>query len=167
MACSLSAAPFNESRLWPSINPETHPIYVDADNGDYTVDNCYAEELIAGVESLQVRWGENLNPADDVWAPDQYYIADDVGQWANVISAEVTLLLRSDFRFDRDPDTRTYGGSTADVVLDPDLDNANNTVINDPAVTSGDENDEDYRDRFRLRMVFRTVIELRNKTLVN
>lgn len=53
-----------------------------------------AQELVEGVEALQIQYGEDTDTALDGVA-DAYVDADDVSDWNNVVSARVHLLLQS------------------------------------------------------------------------
>ncbi|WP_221252104.1 PilW family protein [Desulfuromonas versatilis] len=73
-----------------------------------------AEELVEGVDNLQVRYGEDTDGDRSV---DQYVTANAVSDWAGVLAVRVGLLLRSvDPLPKKDPDTRTYtfNGTTID-----------------------------------------------------
>jgi len=93
------------------------------------------EELVEGVESMQILYGEDLN-ADGI--PNRYVAADMVGNFANVVSVRIGLLLRTIDEVDRLIDTDTY------TVLDQTV---------DPA------------DDRRLRRIFETTVTLRNRNL--
>jgi type IV pilus assembly protein PilW len=100
------------------------------------------EELIEGVESMQVLYGEDL-VNDTVFTPTRYVTFDNVTDINNVISVRVSLLMRTPAEMPARPtDTKTYrlGG-----------------VDNATAVTVNPSNDK------RLRKVFTTTIVLRNK----
>ncbi|MDR2876923.1 MAG: PilW family protein [Chromatiales bacterium] len=66
-----------------------------------------AEELVAGVENLQVLYGEDTN--DDGIA-NRYVTARDVGNLANVVSIRYSLLLRSENNIASEPQTYDYNG---------------------------------------------------------
>lgn len=78
----------------------TYAYYV-ADNAD-GVPSLYRNEgagaapleLIEGVEDMQVEYGEDTSGEDGV--ADVYRTANNVADWANVVSARLNLLLRSD-----------------------------------------------------------------------
>jgi type IV pilus assembly protein PilW len=71
------------------------------------------QELIGGVESLQILYGEDTN-ADSV--ADLYVAADGVGDWARIVSMKVGLLMRTPGDARADLDATTYGvlGTTID-----------------------------------------------------
>lgn len=103
-----------------------------------------AEEIMEGVESMQLRFGVSVDSNNDGFA-DQYSYkrADQVtaAEWANVSSVRMTVLVRSvKNRQNLDLDTETYK-------LDPDY-------------TYDPNNDH------RLRQVFTTTIMLRNNSLM-
>jgi type IV pilus assembly protein PilW len=120
--------------------PSTNPI-MPAINATLNTDNCYAEELVEGVESMQLRWG--VDTSGD-YVPNIYRRSDQVTNWSQVVSAEISLLMRTSERFDREADIRDYS-----VEMDPDL-SADTLKFDD----------------FRRRVLFRTVIELRNLMVV-
>ncbi len=93
------------------------------------------EELVEGVESMQLLYGEDLD-ADGI--PNRYIPADAVGNFANVVSVRIGLLLRTIDEVDRQLNTNTYN------VLDETV---------DPA------------DDRRLRRIFETTIMLRNRNI--
>ena len=63
------------------------------------------EELVEGIDSMQIRFGTDTdNDGDsDAWTP-----ADGVADWTQVLSVEVTLLARSADEYGTDVDTFTY-----------------------------------------------------------
>ena len=97
-----------------------------------------AEEMIEGVENLQLRYGIDGN-ANGV--PEKYVTATAVTDWNKVVSVQISLLMRTLIqRNDRDPDTHTFQ-------LDPD----------DPQYGPI----EDYRRR----VLFTNTVFLRNNSL--
>jgi type IV pilus assembly protein PilW len=94
-----------------------------------------AEELVAGVDTMQVRYGLDT---DNSGAPNLWVSADDAGitDWADVLSAEITLLVRADGEYGTDVDAVVY--NLADTQYDP------------------------VDDR-RLRQVFSTSVGVRNR----
>ncbi|MEN8218708.1 MAG: PilW family protein [Pseudomonadota bacterium] len=107
------------------------------DNGpiDDPLETSNAEELVEGVENMQIRYGEDTN---DDGVIDQYLNSDNVTDMQNVVAIRITLLLNTiTERYDREPDTETYA-------LDPE-----SSVYGPP---------DDY---FR-RAVFTTTVKLRN-----
>lgn len=95
------------------------------------------EELVEGVESMQVLYGEDTtSPVDGV--PDVYVTAAGVTDWNNVQALRVGLLLRSVEKGRQEADTGTY--------------NVLGTVITPRAA-----------DSRRLRRIFTTTIALRNQ----
>lgn len=94
-----------------------------------------AEELVEGVEDMQILYG--VDDSGD-YAADRYVAANTVesdGKWGNVVSVQVTLLMRS---------------------LDNGLVNTAQTYHYNGANTTADDR--------RLREVFSTTITLRNRT---
>jgi type IV pilus assembly protein PilW len=99
------------------------------------------QELIQGVESLQVKYGVDTN--SDLLA-DQYVTADNVTNWGSVVSINISVLVRSVDEWGTTKDTRTYhllGGAAA-----------------------GGADIGPFNDR-RQRAVYTTAITLRNNTL--
>jgi type IV pilus assembly protein PilW len=102
-----------------------------------------AEELVEGVENMQILYGENTNN-DSRNAADRYVPADQVSNWNNVVSVRISLLMQS-IEDNLVPDALPYSfngtdydGGTGNGALPPDG---------------------------RLRRVFTTTINLRNITL--
>ena len=94
-----------------------------------------AEELVGGVESLQVLYGVDGNMD---FVVDQYVTADAVADWRTVRALQVALLLRTPDEFGPDLDEASY--DLAGTTLDP------------------------VDDR-RVRRVFTSTIALRNRLL--
>jgi type IV pilus assembly protein PilW len=138
------SALYRDNGIYRNTNCDTLPASVTglpSINATLAIDNCYAEELIEGVESMQVRWGEDT---DGDWVPNIYRTASAVSNWDQIISAEISLLMRTTARFDREADVRDYSAE-----MDPAL-AANSLKFDD----------------FRRRVVFKSVIELRNRNIV-
>ncbi len=92
------------------------------------------EELVEGVETLQVRYGVDANNDRSV---DDYVAANSVTDWDDVLSVRVGLLMRSVSEISRKPvDTNTY--------------TVNGEVIDPP-------------DDRNLRQVYVTTVSLRNR----
>jgi len=100
---------------------------------DATTSDFSPEELVVGVDTLQIRYGLDT---DNSGAPNNWVSADGVGTWTNVLSAEITLLVRADEEYGTDSDTVVY--ALVDTQFDP------------------------VDDR-RLRQIFSTTIGLRNR----
>ncbi|MGB5719920.1 MAG: PilW family protein, partial [Woeseiaceae bacterium] len=98
-----------------------------------TQSDFVAEELVAGVDTMQVRYGLDT---DNSGAPNSWVSADGVADWADVLSAEITLLVRADGEYGTDVDAVVY--NLADTQYDP------------------------VDDR-RLRQVFSTSVGVRNR----
>lgn len=64
-----------------------------------------AEELAEGVERMELRFGEDTN-SDRI--ADTYVTANSVGNWANVLTVTVALLVRSPDEYGTERDTKTY-----------------------------------------------------------
>lgn len=96
-------------------------------------------ELVEGVENMQIRYGIDVTGDRAV---DRYVSASEIGTWDQVMSARVSLLLRSvQDNITQTPQTYTYDAD-GDGVLDP--------------IVAGDN---------RLRRVFTTTVNIRNRTL--
>jgi type IV pilus assembly protein PilW len=103
-----------------------------------------AEELVEGIESMQVLYGEDLSPNDPDIQPTRYVTADNVTNWDNVISVKVSLLARTPQELNRPQKTNTYRLMGVDDATSLDV-----TTLNDR----------------RIRKVFTTTLFLRNKGL--
>ncbi len=97
--------------------------------------NVQTEELVEGVENLQILYGEDLD-ADGV--ANRYVHADDVGNFANVVSVRFAMLLQTPEEVNTQADTSDY--TLLDEVYDP------------------------VDDR-RLRRIFSTTVKLRNRSM--
>lgn len=95
------------------------------------------EELVEGVEQMQLRFGEDTNGDAVV---DVYRTADDVVSWNDVYSVEVALLVRSLEEFGGDSDQETY------------------ELLDVTVAAPGDR---------RLREVFSATVGIRNRIRVN
>lgn len=101
------------------------------------------EELVEGVEDMQILYGENTND-DNNSAADRFLPADQVSNWDNVVSIRISLLVQSlEDNLVSAPQSYTFNG-----------------VIYNGASGNG----ANPPDR-RLRRVFTTTINLRNVTL--
>lgn len=69
------------------------------------------EELVPGVENMQIVYGEDSNNDKAV---DTYVTADNVTNWSNVLSVRVSLLMatKQDERVATEPQTYAYNGAT-------------------------------------------------------
>ncbi|TVZ40119.1 type IV pilus assembly protein PilW [Alteromonadaceae bacterium 2753L.S.0a.02] len=100
------------------------------------------QELVQGVESMQILYGENLNN-DNLKSVDVYVPADEVHDWLNVISVRISILLQSvDTKLAEGVVPYTFNGVTYDGI-------GGNPLPSDS----------------RLRRVFTRTITLRNRTL--
>lgn len=102
-----------------------------------------AEELVEGIENMQILYGENTNN-DTNSAADRFVPADQVGNWDNVVSVRITLLVMS-LEDNLVPSAQPY-------------------TYNDVVYNGGSGNGAAPPDR-RLRRVFTTTINLRNVSL--
>lgn len=94
-----------------------------------------AEELVEGVERMELRFGEDTS-GDRI--ADTYTTANLVGNWANVITVSVALLVRSPDEYGTERDTKTY------------------TLLDDTFTAPDDRH---------LRQIFVTTATLRNRAL--
>jgi len=93
------------------------------------------EEILEGVESLQVLYGEDTN---DDKSPNYYVSADEVADWNHIVSLKISLLLRS------------YKNNV--------FSSAQTLSFNGENISVGSS------DRY-LRRVFTTVISIRNRNI--
>ena len=102
------------------------------------------EELVEGVENMQILYGEDMTPADENIQPEQYVNAHQITDPNNVVSVRISLLLRTPQEMNRPIQAGTYRllGTT------------NNSGVD---VTT-------MADR-RIRKVFTTTIYMRNKSI--
>jgi type IV pilus assembly protein PilW len=101
------------------------------------------EELVEGVENMQVLYGENTDN-DSRNAADRFVPADQVADWDDVVSVRITLLMQSlENNLVPDPASYTFNG-----------------VVYDSGVGNGALPPDG-----RLRRVFTTTMNLRNITL--
>lgn len=112
-------------------------------NNDQGVPSLYrkvgtaaAEELVEGIERMQVRYGVDTNDDRQV---DSYDSAAGVGDWANVVAVRVGLLVQGPIDMKAAVDDKTY-----------DLD-GNGPEVCDPP------------DERRMRRVFKSTFVLRNR----
>lgn len=69
-----------------------------------------AEELVRGVENLQIEYGEDL---DGNWTAGIYRSADAVADWGKVVSVRVSLLMQSiENNIASQPQSYTFNGTT-------------------------------------------------------
>jgi type IV pilus assembly protein PilW len=84
-------------------------------NGNTTEVIQHSEELIKGVENMQILYGEDTSGADKI--ADTYVTAKNVSNWANVVSVRIALLFRTIKPNNQiEPDTSTHsmlGGTVA------------------------------------------------------
>ena len=104
-----------------------------------------AEELIEGVESMQILYGVNNNE-DARRTADTYLTADSVTQWQNVVSVRITLLMQS---------------IDDGIVPQPQGYSFNGVVYDGGELEGGGSLPEDRR----VRRIFTTTISLRNRAL--
>ncbi len=69
-----------------------------------------AEELVRGIEDMQIEYGEDL---DENWTADIYRTADVVVNWGKVVSVRISLLLQSiGDNITSQPQPYTFNGTT-------------------------------------------------------
>jgi type IV pilus assembly protein PilW len=102
-----------------------------------------AEELVEGIESLQILYGINADN-DNKKTVDAYVVADDVGDWSLVISVRISVLVQS-IEDGMMPAPQTY-------------------VFNGVTYNGGAGNGALPEDN-RLRRVFTSTITLRNRAV--
>lgn len=101
-----------------------------------------SEELMDGIENMQILYGENTDI--DV-EPEQFLTANNVTTWNNVIAVKVGLLVHTPDQINKINDTNSY--------------NVAGTQIADASTTITHDGDQ------RLRNVFNTTVKLRNRGL--
>lgn len=102
-----------------------------------------AEELVEGIESLQILYGINADN-DNKKTVDAYVTADDVGDWSRVISVRISVLVQS----------------IEDGLMPAPQPYVFNGVTYNDAVGNGDLPEDN-----RLRRVFTSTITLRNRAV--
>lgn len=102
-------------------------------------DSTGEHELVTGVESMQILYGEDTDNPRDMTA-NRYVIASSVGDWLHVVSVRISILVRSPNDVRQTPDTTNYNllGTTF-------------TPPTSPVDTTR-----------RLRQLFTTVVNVRN-----
>ena len=125
----------------PGAGGEPSLFRADYSTGTATV---ITEELVEGVENMQVLYGEDLTPNDTTFQPTRYVTADNITNPDNVMSVRVSLLVRTPEELNRPQGTKT--------VRLLGVDNATGVDI----TTMSDR---------RVRKAFTTTFFLRNKSL--
>lgn len=113
-------------------------LYVRHLDNDATLGN--KEEILEGVESLQILYGEDTNNNQ---SPNYYVNADDISDWNNVVSLKVSLLLRS---------------------LNNNVIAGNQNLEFNGALINVEKTHDSKADRY-LRRVFTSTIALRNRNI--
>jgi len=103
------------------------------------------DELVEGVENMQILYGEDLNAGDDDVQPTQYVTADNITNPDNVVSVRISLLVRTPEELNRPQAASTHRLLGVD----------NNTGVDITTMS----------DR-RIRKVFTTTVYMRNKGVV-
>ncbi len=96
------------------------------------IDSQYVEELIQGVENMQIRYGVNSAVNNNANMVVQYQTADNVALWDRVVSVRIYLVVNTmKERFDKESDTQTYNvGEMNDEYEPPSNDHRRRTVFN-------------------------------------
>jgi type IV pilus assembly protein PilW len=69
-----------------------------------------AEELVRGIENMQIEYGEDL---DDNWTADIYRTANAVTDWGKIVSVRISLLMQSiENNIASQPQPYTFNGAT-------------------------------------------------------
>ncbi|WP_430230669.1 PilW family protein [Nitrosomonas communis] len=69
-----------------------------------------AEEMVRGIENMQIEYGEDL---DENWTVDSYRTADAVTNWGKVVSVRISLLMQSiEDSITSQPQPYTFNGTT-------------------------------------------------------
>lgn len=113
-------------------------LYVRNLDNDGTLGNQI--EILEGVESLQVLYGEDTNNNQ---SPNYYVSADDVTNWSKVVSLKISLLLRS---------------------LNNNVVTGDQSLEFNGALIKVDDTHDDKTDRY-LRRVFTSTVSLRNRNI--
>ena len=120
---------------------------------DYSSGGVVLHELVQGVENMQVLYGIDTT-ADANREADKYVTADGVTDWRDVVSVQISLLMRTTDELPQPEDKHVYAMQWDDSnVADADA------VRIEPKV--GGSNDT------RTRKVFATTVALRNRIIRN
>ena len=112
---------------------------------DYSIaSNPVNDELVEGIENMQILYGEDLSPNDDDIQPTRYVTADNISDPDNVVAVRISLLVRTPQEL-----TRPQAAATNRLL---GVDDATGVDITSQA------------DR-RIRKVFTTTIFVRNKAV--
>jgi type IV pilus assembly protein PilW len=113
---------------------------------DYSLGTANAtfDEMVEGIENMQILYGEDLSPNDDDIQPTRYVTADNITSPDNVVAVRISLLVRTPQELNRPQVPKTYRLLGVDDATGVDI-------------TS-------QSDR-RIRKVFTTTIYLRNKAV--
>ncbi|MES9962453.1 MAG: PilW family protein [Candidatus Sedimenticola sp. 20ELBAFRAG] len=106
----------------------------------YNILDGNREELVEGVENLQILYGID-SPGDDDKTPDRYVKAGDVSDWGSVVAVKIWIIVSTPEALHGHSDTDSYAIAGESSVPIPD----------------GDNN--------KYRAVFSTTIQLRNRVL--
>lgn len=100
------------SAYYVGIGASGEPALFRADFNDPYTDNSAPshQEIIEGVENLQILYGIDNNPNDDNFQPDQYVTADpsELSSFRNVVSVRVSMLMRTPQEMNRPVQASTH-----------------------------------------------------------
>lgn len=113
---------------------------------DYSLGTAGAtfDEMVEGIENMQILYGEDLSPNDDDIQPTQYVTADNISSPDNVVAVRISLLVRTPGELNRPQAAAT------------------NRLLGVDDATGVDITSQSDR---RIRKVFTTTIYLRNKAV--
>lgn len=112
---------------------------------DYSnADSPVNDQLVEGIENMQILYGEDLSPNDDDIQPTQYVTADNISDPDNVVAVRISLLVRTPQELNRPQAAAT------------------NRLLGVDDATGVDITSQADR---RIRKVFTTTIFLRNKAV--
>jgi type IV pilus assembly protein PilW len=103
------------------------------------------DELVEGVENMQILYGEDLNTGDEDVQPTQYVTADNITNPDNVVSVRISLLVRTPQELNRPQAPSNHRLLGVDDATAVDI-----TTLSDR----------------RIRKVFTTTVYMRNKGVV-
>ena len=112
---------------------------------DYSIaSNPVNDELVEGIENMQILYGEDLSPNDDDIQPTRYVTADNISDPDNVVAVRISLLVRTPQELNRPQAAAT------------------NRLLGVDDATGVDITSQADR---RIRKVFTTTIFVRNKAV--
>ncbi|MEM7401624.1 MAG: PilW family protein [Pseudomonadota bacterium] len=124
----------------PTVSSLWRNYYVAENISGTETATMWREELLEGVESMQILYGEDTLNDDQI--VDRYVTADNVSDWLNVVTVRLGLLMVTAEEVTAQPDTNTYNVAGTSI--------SDSTPISHPADN-------------KLRYVVNTTINLRNR----